>query len=496
MQSDASRSNAKGARRGMTMGAALLTALALTGCGAGVATAPVAPERNALSSHATNEPASPAAAARFQDGLLALARQEATQKHDEASCRAAAAHFTAVADSRESASIRARAHYNAGVAYQRCQLDREAREQFTKALAAEPTSHRARAELALLDFAASGGKNFDAAIAELTRAAVVDAQFKDATSLVHLGVLHLKRGREMPDADGLTDSQRAKKYAQSALAVDDRALPAYNLLALIHLGTAQRKAEAPRARGALDKKKLDTQVLELAALVCSQAIRKDPRYAPIHNTAGMIQVELGDFTAAARSFDEARRIDPAFFEAQMNFAAVNLRFRGFSPAESAYRAALALRPNDYDARIGLAHALRGQIDEGNLTQKFAEVRTELAKAKQSAPERPEAYYNEGILTQEYAAIAGGEHPELAPRKAKELFGIFLQKAGADPTYADATRRARERIEEIEQIEGFMGHDWNRTEAERKAEEAERKNRMAEEEARGAEEEAPKPATNP
>ncbi|MDC3959587.1 hypothetical protein [Polyangium jinanense] len=480
----------------MTIGAALLAALALTGCGASVPTAPVTPEPNPLLPHASNESASPTTALRFRDGLLALARQDATQTRDEASCRAAAAHFTTAADSRESASIRARAHYNAGVAYQRCKLDREAREQFAKALAAEPTFHRARAELALLDFAASGGKNFDAAIAELTRAAVVDAQFKDATSLVHLGVLHLKRGRETPDADGLTDAQRAKKYAQSALAVDDRALPAYNLLALIHLGTAQRKAEASRTRGSLDKKKLDTQVLELAALVCSQAIRKDPRYAPIHNTAGMIQVELGDFTAAARSFDEARRIDPSFFEAHMNFAAVNLRFRGFSPAERAYRAALALRPDDYDARIGLAHALRGQIDDGNMTQKVAEVQRELAKAKQSAPERPEAYYNEGILTQEYAEIAGSEQPGLASRKAKELFGVFLQKAGTDPTYADAARRARERIEEIEQIEGFMGHDRSMTAAERKAEEAERKNRMAEEEARAGEEEAPKPATNP
>ncbi|MDI1475073.1 hypothetical protein [Polyangium sp. y55x31] len=482
----------------MTIGTALLAALALTGCGASVSTVPVSPEQNPLPSPSSNEPASPTTALRFRDGLLALARQDATQKHDEASCRATAAHFTAAADSRESASIRARAHYNAGVAYERCRLDREAREQFTKALAAEPTFHRARAELALLDFAASGGKNFDAAIAELTRAAVVDAQFKDATSLVHLGELHLKRGRATPDADGLTDAQRAKKYAQSALAVDDRALPAYNLLALIHLGTAQRKAEASRALGPLNTRKIDTQVLELAALVCSQAIRKDPRYAPIHNTAGMIQVELGDFTAAARSFDEARRLDPAFFEAHMNFAAVNLRFRGFSPAEQAYRAALALQPGDYDARIGLAHALRGQIDEANMTQKVAEVRSELAKAKQSAPERPEAYYNEGILTQEYAAIAGGERPELATRKAKELFGVFLQKAGTDPTYADAARRARERIEEIKQVEGFMeGDDWRRTEAERKAEEVERKNRMAEEEARaGEEEEAPKPATNP
>ena len=490
MQRDGSNSSARGAWRGMTIGTALLAALVLTGCGAGVTTnAPSAtPEPPAGTS---DTPASPTTALRFRDGLLALARHDATRKHDDASCKAAAAHFTAAADPHENATIRARAHYNAGVAYQRCRLEKEAREQFGRALAADGSFHRARALLALLDFAASGGKNIDQAIGELHRAAVVDAQFKDATSLVHLGVLHLERGREAPDKDGLTDAQRAKKYAQSALAVDDRSLPAYNLLALIHLRAAQRKAEASRASGPLDKRKVDTQVLELAALVCSQAIRKDSRYAPIHNTAGMIQVELGDFTAAVRSFDEARRLDPSFFDAHMNFAAVNLQFRGFSPAESAYRSALALRADDYDARIGLAHALRGQIDDANMTQKVAEVRAMLGEAKRIAPERPEAYYNEGILTQEYAALAGGEPPELASRKAKELFGVFLQKAGTDPTYAGAARRARERIEEIKQVEGFLGEDWHKTEAQRKAEEAERRNRMAEEEARAGEaEQAP------
>jgi hypothetical protein len=37
---------------------------------------------------------------------------------------------------------------------------------------------------------------------------------------------------------------------------------------------------------------VDEQQLDLAALVASQAQRKNPNYAPIHNTAGMIQVEL------------------------------------------------------------------------------------------------------------------------------------------------------------------------------------------------------------
>ena len=72
---------------------------------------------------------------------------------------------------------------------------------------------------------------------------------------------------------------------------------------------------------------------ELTALVCSQAVRKNPKYAAIHNTAGMIQVELGNLNSAVSEFNNARTLDPTFYEAQMNYAAVNLQFRGFAQAE-------------------------------------------------------------------------------------------------------------------------------------------------------------------
>src|SRR5690606_14052222 len=97
------------------------------------------------------------------------------------------------------------------------------------------------------------------------------------------------------------------------------------------------------AAAAGQQKKADTQALELAALVCSQALRKNPNYAPVHNTSGLISAELGDLSAAARAFGTARQLDPKFFEAHMNYAAVNLSFRGFRQAEDAYRKALQLR---------------------------------------------------------------------------------------------------------------------------------------------------------
>ena len=106
-------------------------------------------------------------------------------------------------------------------------------------------------------------------------------------------------------------------------------------------------------------------MLDLAALVASQAMRKNPKYAAIHNTSGLIQVELRNFNGAVKSFAAARQLDPDFFEAQMNYAALNLSFRGFEEAEKAYREALRLKPKEYEAHLGLALAIRGQITFAN-----------------------------------------------------------------------------------------------------------------------------------
>jgi tetratricopeptide (TPR) repeat protein len=263
------------------------------------------------------------------------------------------------------------------------------------------------------------------------------------------------------------------------LAVDDTYMPALNLLALVYFEAARQKAgRAAGQRIATNiarEKKVDSQAMELAALVCSQAIRKNPNYSAIHNTAGMIQVELGNLNNAVTEFNTARKLEPEFYEAQMNYAAVNLQFRGFAPAEEAYRAALRMRPNDYEARLGLALALRGQIDDANFDKMVAAAAQELEAAKKLAPERPEPYYNDAILTQEYKAKSGGAAAKPALQAAKRLFGEFIQKAGSAAEFADAVKRSKERMEEIDIIIKFN----DQTEAERKAAEEDLRQKQAE-----------------
>jgi Tfp pilus assembly protein PilF len=458
------------------------TALAATiGCsggtgGGGGGKGAVDPKTGQVLTDSKGNAVSVKAAGKYKDGLEAFAKHDKAGDWNEAACEETASIFLDAADEQDKKFLEA--IYNAGVAWQRCKNAEKAKEFFNKALAADSKFHRARVQLAIYAFAESQEKAIDKAIAELTQAAVVDAQFKNVEGLVQLGMLHMKRNSQT-DKDGRTDMQNAKRYAQSALAVDDGYLPAFNLLALLYMEAAKLKAGKSSKKGVAaansKEKKVDTQALDLAALVCSQAIRKNANYAPIHNTAGMINVELGNLNAAVSSFNRARQLDPTFYEAQMNYAAVNLSFRGFAEAEGAYRAVIKMRPNDYDARLGLALALRGQIDDSNFDKMVAGAAAEIAEAKRISPDRPETYYNDAILTQEYKAKSGGKDGEAQLEAAKALFGQFIGKAGTAPEFADAVKRSKERVEEITQIITFN----RQTEAERKASEQEAKQRAAE-----------------
>jgi hypothetical protein len=197
----------------------------------------------------------------------------------------------------------------------------------------------------------------------------------------------------------------------------------------------------------------------------------------------MINVELGNLNSAVQSFNTARQKDPTFFEAQMNYAAVNMQFRGFAQAEEAYRAALKMRPTDYDAHLGLALALRGQVNDSNFDKMVAASAAELDAAKKAAPDRAETYYNEAILTQEFKARSGGKASEKPLNDAKALFAQFVTKAGAAPEFAEAVKRSKERMAEIDQVIQFN----KQTEAEQKAAAADQKTKEAEAEAKASDE---------
>jgi tetratricopeptide (TPR) repeat protein len=460
-----------------TMMAALL-AVGAAACGGGVATGPGAKDATGAGKEAKGPAVTEAAANKFKAGLDAIAQHDKANDWDDASCTSTAQLFLGAAKEQGDKPFN-EAIYDAGVANQRCKKDAEAKALFKQVLDKDPKFHRARVQLALYAYAESGEKNVDAALAKLKQA-VLDAQFQNAEALVYTAMFQMRRNSQEADNDGANDLERARKNLQRALAVDDTYMPAFNELALYYLEAAKQKAGRQSTRrvaiGAAKKeKKVDTQALDLAELVTTQAIRKNPNYAPIYNTAGMIKVELGNLNTAVQAFNTARKLDPTFFEAQMNFAAVNLQFRGFEQAEEAYRAALKMRPNDYDAHLGLALALRGETNDANFDKTVPAAAAELEAAKKIAPDRPEAYYNDAILTQEYKAKSGAGSNEAKLNEAKALFDQFIKKAGPDAAFADAVKRSRERMSEIDQVIAFN----KQSEADRKAAEAEMKNKEAE-----------------
>ena len=121
-------------------------------------------------------------------------------------------------------------------------------------------------------------------------------------------------------------------------------MAAYQLLASIYYQTAEA-----------DKSKL-----KLAQLVCDEAKKINPDYAPIYHTLGLIKLRSKDVTGALTEFRKAAALDPSLLEAQMNIAAISLSARSYKQAEDAFQAVLKKQPTNLDATIGMGVAMRGQ----------------------------------------------------------------------------------------------------------------------------------------
>ncbi len=402
----------------------------------------------------------------FLAALQAFADTDAKGSWTEEACKKIAADFKAVSGKHESNSDSglAEALYNSGLALMRCGLEQEGRDAFQAAVNANSKFHQARTQLALFEY--QKGQNLESTMSTLEEI-IRDAQFQSVEALVALAALQMERGSDQPSSDGKDDLERAQRNLQRALAIDDDYMPAFNQLAIYYLEQAKAKADKSgssrkRRRGGLvvsgaAGNEVNAQMLDLAALVASQAMRKNQKYAPIHNTSGLIQVELRNFNGAVKSFAAARALDKDFFEAQMNYAAVNLSFRGFSEAEKAYREAIRLKPNEYDAHLGLALAIRGQINMGNKDKLLPMAEKSLAEAKKIAGDRPETYYNESILTQEFKSkgISDIKKSIEMMRTAIRQYEDFVSKAGSDEAFAPAVKRSKERIQDMEDTIKFL-----------------------------------------
>ncbi|MEM7437466.1 MAG: tetratricopeptide repeat protein [Myxococcota bacterium] len=320
---------------------------------------------------------------RWESALREFDRNENTG-WTAAKCSSSSKEFEKAASAQGGAF--AEAHYMAGLSLERCG-DSGADQHYEAALKADPKFCKARVALAL-DVLDAG--KVSQAKSEFERAIRDDPQC--TSGYTNLAIVQRSQGQ----------NDEALKNLRRALAIESDYLAAFNQMALLHYDRG-RKGNASE--------------LDLAEVVCRQAQMIDEDYAPIYNTWGLIKVYKGDVISALRFFQKAIMLDPNLFEAQMNFGEVTISFRGYEDARKAFEQAVALEPNDYDAIIGLGTALRG-------LERFQEAQAQYEQAQKLDGARPEAYFNLGVLYQDYMS---GSVDDL--KKAKQYFNEFLKRAG-------------------------------------------------------------------
>lgn len=404
----------------------------------------------------------------FDQALRAFVEVDAQGGFDAKRCRELRQRFEAASKqhARQHDEPLAVALYNAGVVERRCGNAEAARRFFERAAAADPDLGEAVVQAALERYRSTGDvhRTIDA-----LRQRVERSRFQDVRALVALATLQLERNAASPGIGCENDDDCALLNLQRALAIRDDDPAALNQLALVHLVHADRahatlpersretsyQIDSPQLlTSPIEGRILNRQQLDLALLVADQGRQKASGYAPLYNTTGLILFELGNYTGASRMFTHARELDPKLYAAHMNFAALNQSFRGYEQAEQGYRAALAIDPESYEAKLGLALAIRSQLA---VTGDSNDARSQsaldlLEQARASAPERPEAYFNLGVLLQD--TMAKREDGASVLIAARDRFREFLDRADGNPRFLDATRRGRQRLEDIDAVLRF------------------------------------------
>lgn len=510
----------------IVIGSMGILAFALTACGGGGANTEVKTGGGGggkgpnVTEQPGGAPVTKEAADAFTQATTEFKQNEEQRSWDDAKCTSVSQKFLSAGQA-QGGKFPA-AHYNAGITLLRCGREADAEKEFQIALdekaglasgKVDPVFHQVWVQKAMIRYRKGDSAGISEAIKIIFDKGFDPDGSQNVEAFVSLGVLYRERWNKDPknpdthkkDDFGLEDDlARAQFWLQNALSINDSFMPAYNQLALFYLDKARavaaKKAKAPKVAVAKKKdeteaekrekaSKADLQTLELGLLVAEEASRRDPGYAGIWNTEGLILLEMGRTGSATKAFQQATQKDAKFFEAWMNYAAINLAFRGYGEAAKGYESAVALRPKDYDAKLGLAVALRGQLDF-HLTAKQDMERTvsecsdpdyaknfagkcskageyggqikshetqflDFYKRAQSAydaardvdPNRPEAYFNKALLVEKYKSKAENAPSKVTYREAEKLYSEIVAKFGGKPEFEALVKDAKSRGEE-------------------------------------------------
>ena len=300
--------------------------------------------------------------------------------------------------------------FNAGAVLDSCGMDKDAEALYNQAISKNPKNGLAMNNLGVL-FQKRG--QTPQALAQFEAAIKADPKSAQAVQAYNnRGALLYERAKQA----GSKSFDDAIGSIRRALAIDSGSMAAYQLLASIYYQTAEA-----------DKSKL-----KLAQLVCDEAKKINPDYAPIYHTLGLIKLRSKDVTGALTEFRKAAALDPSLLEAQMNIAAISLSARSYKQAEEAFQAVLKKQPTNFDATIGMGVAMRGQ-------RKSDESESWYNKALALDPKNCGVFYNMGLLYQDYKS---GSPEDM--KKGQDLYNKYLTCGRTDPEHqTDAKRRIKD-----------------------------------------------------
>lgn len=149
--------------------------------------------------------------------------------------------------------------------------------------------------------------------------------------------------------------------------------------------------------------------LELARLVCENAILQGINEPVLHNRLGLIALEQDDVLTAYREFRRAVELDPSDVDANLNMGAMALAFRDYDTALAALGQVLELSPDNVDVRLSYGAALRG-------VEQYDAAEAEYQRVLAQSPSHAGAIYNLAVLAQE----ARGDYAAACTRYAEYL----------------------------------------------------------------------------
>ena len=152
------------------------------------------------------------------------------------------------------------------------------------------------------------------------------------------------------------------------------------------------------------------------SLVSQQVMAESPQAIEAFN-AGMRAFEKGQYEAAARAFEQAVEMDPAYGDAWYNLGSVNFRVKKYESARFAFQKAVWRNPKDPESRYNLAWSLENlgktkeaydayqQVPAGSAVYGQAQQKmAQLAKLLQSGSEIKPANTGTGLRPASPASI--------------------------------------------------------------------------------------------